>query len=88
MRPLTAAHSPSSASCPAKDYPAAEKYLKDAILYAPDYPAAHQYYAMLLAHQGRQEESEKELALARGLREQQNKQRHGYTVKIVPQPAP
>ena len=72
----------------AKDYPAAEKYLKDAILYAPDYPAAHQYYAMLLAHQGRQEESEKELALARGLREQQNKQRHGYTVKIVPQPAP
>jgi tetratricopeptide (TPR) repeat protein len=72
----------------AKDYATAEKYLKQATLYAPDYAAAHQYYAILLAKLGRQEESDRELARARTLREQQLTLSHGYTVKIQPQAAP
>jgi tetratricopeptide (TPR) repeat protein len=62
----------------AKDYSAAEKYLRNAVLYAPDYPKAHQFYAMTLAQLGRKSDAERELALARTLTEQQNRLSHGY----------
>jgi tetratricopeptide (TPR) repeat protein len=68
----------------AKDYAAAEKYLKQATLYAPDYIAAHRYYGMTLARLGQSEQSRQELDLAQQLTEQQNKQRHGYTLKPTP----
>jgi uncharacterized protein HemY len=68
----------------AKDYAAAEKYLKQATLYAPDYIAAHRYYGMTLARLGQAEQSRQELDLAQQLTEQQNKQRHGYTLKPTP----
>jgi tetratricopeptide (TPR) repeat protein len=72
----------------AKDYTAAEKYLQQAILYAPDYAPAHQYYAMLLARQGRQEESDREMERAKNLREEQAQTRHGYTVKFASESTP
>jgi tetratricopeptide (TPR) repeat protein len=68
----------------AKDYAAAESYLKQAVIYAPDYVTAHRYYAMTLAHLGRQEQSDREMALAEQLTEEQNKLRHGYTLKSGP----
>jgi tetratricopeptide (TPR) repeat protein len=67
----------------AKDYPSAYKYLKQAVLYAPDYVTAHQYYAMTLARLGQDEESRQESARARELTEQQNKLRHGYTLRNI-----
>jgi len=68
----------------AKDYPAADSYLKQAIVYAPDYVTAHRYYAMTLARLGQRDQSEREMALADQLTEEQNKLRHGYTLR--PQP--
>jgi tetratricopeptide (TPR) repeat protein len=69
----------------AKDYASAEKYLQKALLYAPDYARAHQYYAMVLARMGRQEESERESALAKELREQQVKLSRGYSLTVLPE---
>lgn len=69
----------------AKDYAAAEKYLQQALLYAADYANAHQYYAMVLAHQGRQQESERESAIAKSLRENQIRLNQGYTLTVLPQ---
>jgi tetratricopeptide (TPR) repeat protein len=60
-----------------KDYPAAEQYLKSAILNAPDYPAAHHYYALVLARLGRTEEAKNEAALATKLDEEQTKASRG-----------
>ncbi len=68
----------------AKDYAAAEKYLKQAVLYAPDYITAHRYYGMTLARLGQAEQSRQELDLAQRLTEQQNKLRHGYTLTPIP----
>jgi tetratricopeptide (TPR) repeat protein len=68
----------------AKDYAAAESYLKQAVIYAPDYITAHRYYAMTLARLGQQEQSQRESALAEQLTEEQNKLRHGYTLRPGP----
>lgn len=61
----------------AKDYPAAELYLKSAVLNAPDYPSAHHYYALVLARLGRTEEAKNEAALATKLDEEQTKTSRG-----------
>jgi len=68
----------------AKDYSAAESYLKRAVIYAPDYVTAHRYYAMTLARVGQQEQSDREMAVADQLTEEQNKLRHGYTLRPGP----
>jgi tetratricopeptide (TPR) repeat protein len=68
----------------AKVYTAAESYLKKAVLYAPDYVTAHRYYAMTLARLDQHEQSEREMALAEKLTEEQNKLRHGYTLRLGP----
>lgn len=68
----------------AKDYSAAESYLKQAVIYAPDYITAHRYYAMTLARLGQQEESQRESTLAEQLTAEQNKLRHGYTLRPNP----
>jgi len=68
----------------AKDYATAESYLKEAVVYAPDYVTAHRYYAMTLARLGQHEQSAREMALAEQLSEEQNKLRHGYTLRPGP----
>jgi len=68
----------------AKNYTAAESWLKRAVIYAPDYVTAHRYYAMTLARLGQHEQSEREMALADQLTEEQNKLRHGYTLRPGP----
>jgi tetratricopeptide (TPR) repeat protein len=68
----------------AKNYTAAETYLKRAVTYAPDYVTAHRYYAMTLARLGQKEQSERESALAQQLTEEQNKLRRGYTLRPIP----
>ncbi len=67
----------------AKDYASADKYLRQAVLYAPDYVTAHQYYAMTLARLGQDEQSRQESTRARELTEQQNKISHGYTLRNI-----
>ena len=67
----------------AKDYPVAEQYLKDAILYASDYPAAHHYYALVLARLGRQDEAKREAALAASLDEEQTKTSRGNFLTVT-----
>jgi tetratricopeptide (TPR) repeat protein len=61
----------------ARDYQAAEGFLKDAVMDAPDYPAAHHYYSLVLARLGRKDEASHEAALATSLDEEQTKTRHG-----------
>jgi len=61
----------------AKNYPAAEQYLKSAILNAPDYPAAHHYYALVLVRLGRTDEAKDEAAMATKLDEEQTKASRG-----------
>lgn len=68
----------------AKDYAAAETYLKQAVICAPDYVTAHRYYAMTLARLGHQEQSELESTVAQQLTEEQNKLRHGYSLRPIP----
>jgi tetratricopeptide (TPR) repeat protein len=65
----------------AKDYPAAENYLRQAVVDASDYPAAHRYYAMVLERLGRQAEADRESALAKQLTEEQNKLSRGYALQ-------
>jgi tetratricopeptide (TPR) repeat protein len=67
-----------------KDYPAAKSYLKQAVIYAPEYVTAHRYYAITLARLGQHDQSEREMALADQLTEEQNKLRHGYTLRPGP----
>lgn len=67
-----------------KQYPVAGEYLSKAVVYAPDYAAAHQFYAMTLERLGRQQESEREMAEARKLTDQQNRLRHGYALEQTP----
>lgn len=68
----------------AKDYAAAESYLKQAVVYAPEYVTAHRYYAMTLARLGHHEQSQYELTIADQLTKEQNKLRHGYTLRPGP----
>lgn len=68
----------------AKDYAAAASYLKQAVTYAPDYVTAHRYYAMTLGRLGQQEQAQRESALAQELAEEQDKLRHGYTLRPIP----
>lgn len=67
----------------AKDYPDAEQYLKDAVLYASDYPKAHHYYALVLARLGRQDEAKREAELATSLDEQQTKTARGNFLTVI-----
>jgi tetratricopeptide (TPR) repeat protein len=67
----------------AKDYPAAEQYLKDAVLYASDYPKAHHYYALVLARLGREDEAKREAELATSLDEQQTKTFRGNFLTVI-----
>ncbi|HTW80363.1 MAG TPA: tetratricopeptide repeat protein [Terracidiphilus sp.] len=67
----------------AKDYPAAEGFLKDAVLNAPDYPAAHHYYALVLARLGLSDEARNEAALATKLDEEQARTRAGNFLTVI-----
>ncbi len=67
-----------------KNYGLADTYLSKAVLYAPDYAPAHRFYAMTLARLGRHEESEREIALAQKLTDQQNQLQHGYVLQHTP----
>ncbi len=64
----------------AKDYTSADRYLAQAVLYAPEYVTAHRYYAMTLSRLGRTEQSQREAAVAQELTEQQNKLSHGFAL--------
>lgn len=67
----------------ARNYPAAEQYLKSAILNAPDYPTAHHYYALVLARLGRIDEAKSEAAVAAELDEEQTKTSRGNFLKEI-----
>jgi len=67
-----------------KDYVQADAYLSKAVLYAPDYAEAHRFYAMTLAQLGRQQQSEREIAVAQKLTDEQNRLRHGYELEHTP----
>jgi Tfp pilus assembly protein PilF len=62
----------------AKNYAGAEKYLRDAVLYAPDYVKAHQFYAMTLEKLGQKEQAKQEFTHAQSLAAQQNQTSRGY----------
>jgi tetratricopeptide (TPR) repeat protein len=65
----------------AKDYSAAEEYLRQAVAVAPDYPVAHRYYAMVLERMGRQADADRESELAKRLTEEQNRMSRGYALQ-------
>ena len=67
----------------AKDYPAAERHLADAIRSDSGDPRAHHYYALVLAREGRQADAERESALATRLNEEQNKASRGNFLTII-----
>jgi tetratricopeptide (TPR) repeat protein len=67
----------------AKNYSAAEQYLKNAILNAPEYSTAHHYYALTLTRLGRTEEAKNEAALATKLDEEQTKTSRGNFLKEI-----
>lgn len=67
-----------------KDYAQADAYLSKAVLCAPDYAPAHRFYAMTLARLGQQQQSERELALAQKLTDEQDRLRHGYILEHAP----
>ena len=68
----------------AKDYDTAAKYLKQAVIFAPEYVTAHRYYAMTLARLGLVQQSRQEEATAQQLTEEQNRLRHGYSLRAIP----
>lgn len=68
----------------AKDYSTADKYLSNAVLYAPDYVTAHRYYALVLMRLGRKTEAADQLKEARALSVHQQKLSHGYTILKTP----
>jgi tetratricopeptide (TPR) repeat protein len=68
----------------AKDYVAAEGYLKNAVFYASDYPRAHHYYALVLARLGRSAESKRESDIATRLNEQQTRTSRGNFLTVLP----
>ena len=67
----------------AKDYAAAENYLKSAISFASDYPRAHQYCALVLGRLGRQAESKRESDLAASLNEEQARTSRGNFLTVL-----
>ena len=67
----------------AKDYPAAEQYLKQAILDAPDYATAHHYYALVLTRMGRTDEAKNEAAMAQKLDEEQTRTSRGDYLTVI-----
>ena len=67
----------------AKDYAAAENYLKSAIEYSADYPRAHHYYALVLMRLGRTDEAKRESELATELDKQETKASHGNAMTLV-----
>jgi len=68
----------------AKDYVAAEGYLKSAVLYASDFSEAHHYYALVLARLGRPVESKREADIATSLNEQQTRTSRGNFLTVIP----
>ena len=56
-----------------KQYPQAAQALEQAVAVAPDYQPGHYYYGLVLARLGRKADSDRELALATKLAEEQNK---------------
>jgi tetratricopeptide (TPR) repeat protein len=68
----------------AKDFMAADRYLAQGVLYAPDFVTAHRYYAMTLARLGRQEQSQREAAVAEELAARQDKLSRGYALTTAP----
>jgi tetratricopeptide (TPR) repeat protein len=67
----------------AKDYAAAEGYLKSAVFYAADYPAAHHYYSLVLARLGRSEEAKHESDLALKLDQDQVQGSKGNFLTVI-----
>jgi tetratricopeptide (TPR) repeat protein len=67
----------------AKDYSRAEKYLQDAVTYAPDYVAAHHYYSLVLTHLGRDVDAKREADLAETLRAREEKERRGNQLTVL-----
>lgn len=67
----------------AKDYQSAETFLQSAVFYASDYATAHHYYALVLARLGRQDDSDREAALARSLNEQQTRTSRGNFLTVI-----
>jgi tetratricopeptide (TPR) repeat protein len=67
----------------AKDYQAAERFLKDAVLRTPDYAAAHHYYALVLARLGRSDDAKNEAAIANKLDEEQARTRGGNSLTVI-----
>jgi tetratricopeptide (TPR) repeat protein len=65
----------------AANYQLAEKYLSQAVLYAPSYVPAHRYYAMTLMRLGKKSQASQQLAEAQSLTAQQQKLSHGYMLK-------
>lgn len=68
----------------AKDYSAAEKYLRSAVLYAPQYVKARQFYAMTLAKLGQSAKAKEEFATAQSLAGEQSQNRRGYHLLTPP----
>ena len=67
----------------AKDYEAAEGFLKDAVLNAPDYSAAHHYYSLVLTRLGRSDDARNEAAIATKLDEEQARTRAGNSLTVI-----
>lgn len=65
----------------ARNYQLAEKYLSQAVLYAPSYVPAHRYYAMTLMRLGKKSQAAQQLAEAQSLTAQQQTLSHGYMLK-------
>jgi tetratricopeptide (TPR) repeat protein len=57
-----------------KQYTQAEEFLQRAVAAAPEYQKGHYYLGLTLARLGRKEDSERELALAAKLADEENKQ--------------
>lgn len=55
-----------------KQYGEAEKSLEEAVAHAPDYQPSHYYLGLTLARLGRKQDSDRELALAAKMAEEQN----------------
>lgn len=71
-----------------RDYPAAQKFLSQAVLYAPSYVPAHRYYAMTLTRLGKKSQAAQQLSEAQSLTAQQQKLSHGYMLENQPAPQP
>jgi tetratricopeptide (TPR) repeat protein len=66
-----------------KDYAGAERYLQDAVTYAPDYVTAHHYHSLVLERLGRKAEAKREADLAESLRVREEKTRRGNQLTVL-----